>query len=110
MDRNTPIRELKGVGPKSGELLEKKGLFTAGDLLTWYPRSYEVPEDPVQAADAAEGPSALRLYIIGNGSLFLQIQQDLCQNCNECPISRTCPSDAIRRVSYNEAYQLKDHA
>ncbi len=70
MDRNTPIREVKGVGPKSGELLEKKGLFTAGDLLTWYPRSYEVPEDPVPVADAAEGPSALRLYIIGNGSLF----------------------------------------
>ena len=46
----------------------------------------------------------------GNGSLFLQIQQDLCQNCNECQIARTCPSDAIKRVSYNEAYQLKDHA
>ena len=46
----------------------------------------------------------------GNGSLFLQIQQDLCQNCNECQISRVCPSNAIKRVSYEEAYQLKDHA
>lgn len=46
----------------------------------------------------------------GNGSLFLQIQQDLCQNCNECTIAKVCPSDAIKRVSYEEAYKLKDHA
>ena len=46
----------------------------------------------------------------GNGSLFLQIDQDLCQQCNECAIARVCPSDAIQRVSYDNAYKLKDHA
>lgn len=46
----------------------------------------------------------------GNGSLFLQISQDICQNCNECAIARVCPSDAIKRVSHEEAYKLKDHA
>ena len=46
----------------------------------------------------------------GNGSLFLQIQQDVCQQCNECAIARVCPSDAIHRVSIDNAYQLKDHA
>lgn len=46
----------------------------------------------------------------GNGSLFLQIQQDLCQQCNECKIARVCPSDAILRVSSKNAYKLKDHA
>ena len=46
----------------------------------------------------------------GNGSLFLQIQQDLCQQCNECQIARTCPSNAIHRVSCGQAYKLKDHA
>ena len=46
----------------------------------------------------------------GNGSLFLQIQQDVCQQCNECAIARVCPSDAIHRVSNEHAYQLKDHA
>lgn len=46
----------------------------------------------------------------GNGSLFLQIQQDLCQNCNECNIAKVCPSDAIKRVSYDEAYKLKENA
>ncbi|MBP7509525.1 MAG: hypothetical protein KA807_17060, partial [Prolixibacteraceae bacterium] len=31
----------------------------------------------------------------GNGSLLLQIIHDICKNCNECSISRVCPSDAI---------------
>ncbi|MCK5330572.1 MAG: 4Fe-4S binding protein, partial [Candidatus Marinimicrobia bacterium] len=40
----------------------------------------------------------------GNGSLYLQVQQDLCLNCNECSISRSCPSGAIARVPVNQPY------
>jgi electron transport complex protein RnfB len=43
----------------------------------------------------------------GNGSLYLQIKQDLCKNCNECKISKTCPSNAIRRVPVSKGYDLK---
>ncbi|MBR1378544.1 MAG: ferredoxin [Bacteroidaceae bacterium] len=46
----------------------------------------------------------------GNGSLFLQIQQELCLNCNECNISKVCVSGAIQRVPVSQAYKLKDHA
>ena len=35
----------------------------------------------------------------GNASLVLQIQHDICKNCNECDIAKSCPSGAIRRVS-----------
>jgi electron transport complex protein RnfB len=45
----------------------------------------------------------------GNGSLYLQVKQELCKNCNECKISRVCPSGAIQRVSYAMAYRLKDN-
>jgi electron transport complex protein RnfB len=44
----------------------------------------------------------------GNGSLYLQVKQDLCTNCNECKISRVCPSGAIQRVPIALAYMLKD--
>jgi electron transport complex protein RnfB len=44
----------------------------------------------------------------GNGSLYLQVKQELCENCNECKISSVCPSGAIRRVPYDMAYMLKD--
>jgi electron transport complex protein RnfB len=43
----------------------------------------------------------------GNGSLYLQIKQDLCKNCNECQISKTCPAEAIKRVSIYNTYDLK---
>ena len=43
----------------------------------------------------------------GNGSLYMQIKQDLCKNCNECEIARVCPAQAIQRVSFAEAYDLK---
>lgn len=38
---DTPIQFLKGVGPKLGETLRKKGVATVKDLLEWYPRTYE---------------------------------------------------------------------
>jgi electron transport complex protein RnfB len=44
----------------------------------------------------------------GNGSLYLQVKQELCKNCNECQISRNCPSGAIHRVPVSQAYLLKD--
>ena len=43
----------------------------------------------------------------GNGSLHLQIIHDICLNCNDCSIARVCPSDAIRRVKADKAYNIK---
>jgi len=45
------------------------------------------------------GKCAKGCNAFGNGSLYLQIKQDLCKHCNECHISRACPAGAIRRVS-----------
>lgn len=39
--RDTSIQYLKGVGPKLGDLFQRKGLRTLGDLLEFYPRAYE---------------------------------------------------------------------
>jgi electron transport complex protein RnfB len=43
----------------------------------------------------------------GNGSLHLQIIHDLCKNCNQCAIARSCPSDAISRVPGSDPYLVK---
>jgi len=43
----------------------------------------------------------------GNGSLHLQIIQDICVNCNECSIAKVCPSDAISRIPLDKPYVLK---
>ncbi|MEI6048676.1 MAG: ferredoxin [Bacteroidota bacterium] len=44
----------------------------------------------------------------GNGSLYMQIRHDLCENCNDCSIARTCPSDAVIRIPAKEEYLQKD--
>ncbi|MFN8210353.1 MAG: ferredoxin [Bacteroidales bacterium] len=40
----------------------------------------------------------------GNGSLYMQIRHDICVNCNECSIARTCPSNAVIRVPADKPY------
>lgn len=38
---DTQVQFIKGVGPKLGDVLRKKGVETVQDLLEWYPRAYE---------------------------------------------------------------------
>jgi H+/Na+-translocating ferredoxin:NAD+ oxidoreductase subunit B len=44
----------------------------------------------------------------GNGSLYMQIRHDICINCNDCSIARTCPSNAISRIPESVSYIQKD--
>lgn len=55
MERNTPIIELKGVGEKTRKLFQKLNIETVGDLLTAYPRDYEIFEEPVKISRLTPG-------------------------------------------------------
>jgi electron transport complex protein RnfB len=44
----------------------------------------------------------------GNGSLYMQIKQDICVNCNDCSIAQTCPAKAVSRVPADQQYIYKD--
>lgn len=46
----------------------------------------------------------------GNGSLHLQVMQNLCVRCNECAISRVCPGEAFRRLDPDHPYVQKEIA
>ncbi|MDO4203435.1 MAG: ATP-dependent DNA helicase RecG [Selenomonadaceae bacterium] len=41
LDLKSDIKYLKGVGPKSAASLQKLGITTVGDFVTYYPRAYE---------------------------------------------------------------------
>jgi ATP-dependent DNA helicase RecG len=41
LEYGTHIQYLKGVGPKLGDVLRKRGVSTVGELLEWFPRGYE---------------------------------------------------------------------
>ena len=49
---DTPVRYLKGVGPKTAERFEKLGIVTLADLLCHYPRRYINFSKPYSIAEA----------------------------------------------------------
>ena len=52
MNENSKISSLKGIGEKTEALFKKAGVDTVGDLLRYYPRGYDVYDDPVSIGEA----------------------------------------------------------
>ncbi len=46
-------------------------------------------------------------FSLGNGSLFLQIDQERCKHCNQCAIALNCPAQAITQIAATPGYLLK---
>lgn len=55
MEITASVTTLKGVGEKTGKLFEKTGVFTIGDLLRHYPRSYDIFETPTAISSIRAG-------------------------------------------------------
>ena len=55
MDEKTSIHELKGIGDKTENLFHKIGVKSIGDLLRYFPRGYDVYEEPVPIAELEAG-------------------------------------------------------
>ena len=55
VQKDTPIRFLKGVGEAKGNKLAALGLFTAGDLAEFFPRRYEFRGEIQLLAEAEYG-------------------------------------------------------
>ena len=58
MNEYSRLRELKGVGEKSEKLFQKLNINTVGDLIRFYPRSYDIYEKPIPISEVAEGEVA----------------------------------------------------
>lgn len=69
MNENSKISTLKGIGEKTQALFEKAGVRTIGDLLRYYPRGYDVYDDPVLVGEAVEGKT-----VTVTGAIFGRVQ------------------------------------
>lgn len=69
MIEKTSIKELKGIGEKTQRLFEKVGVSTVGDLIRYYPRGYDVYEEPVLLSEVEEG----RTQTV-SGAIFGRVQ------------------------------------
>ena len=59
IDLNKDVKYIKGVGPARVELLNKLGIFTLKDLITYYPRNYEDRNKPKYICECEEGEEVL---------------------------------------------------
>ena len=59
MDLKKDVKYIKGVGPNRVVLLNKLGIYTLEDLITYYPRTYEDRSKPKTLFECADGEEAL---------------------------------------------------
>ena len=52
-------QSVKGVGPTRANLLQKLGINTLEDLITYFPRDYEDRSNPKQIAEVVDGEETL---------------------------------------------------
>ena len=59
VDLKQSVQYIKGVGPNNLELLQKLGINTLEDLITFFPRNYEDRSKPKKIAELVDGEEAL---------------------------------------------------
>ena len=59
VDLNQNVQYIKGVGPNNLTLLQKLGINTLGDLITFFPRNYEDRSKPKKIYELVDGEEAI---------------------------------------------------
>ena len=66
MNLNKDVKFIKGVGPNRVKLLNKIGIYTLKDLITYYPRTYEDRSKPKNICECVNGEEALIEGVVCN--------------------------------------------
>jgi len=70
LELTTPVKYVKGVGPKLAEILATKSMATVGDLLHYLPFRYEDRLNPRGIAELRPGEMATVIGEVRNSGLF----------------------------------------
>lgn len=102
MDMSAPVEDIRGVGPKTAELLRSVNLRTVGDLLYCLPRVYENYQTTVTIAELKPGNVVVRgrisdLKVIRTSRRRLTITEGVIRD----------ETGAIRTVWFNQPYRAK---
>ena len=66
MDLSKDVKFIKGVGPNRVKLLNKIGIYTLKDLITYYPRTYEDRSKPKNICECTNGEEVLIEGVVCN--------------------------------------------
>jgi len=105
------LREIKGIGEKTEQLFQKLGVFSADDLVHYYPRDYDIYDRPVPFGSVVPGQKNTIAVIIekapsvrrfgGNSITMLQVKDEtgaLQLNWFHMPYLRTQLKPGMRKV------------
>ena len=102
MDWNGAVEELKGVGPKTGEILRKFGIKTVKDLFYNLPRDYENYEAPTSINEMRPGKVVIKGRISG-----LSTRRAKRRNLSVTEGVISDATGAVKVVWFNQGYRIK---
>ena len=101
MDLAAPIQEVKGIGPKTAEVLHKAGIFTLRDLVYHLPRDYEDFQQAQNISALKPGKVTVKAHIEEIKTRRMR------RNLAITEATLRDKTGAIRAVWFNQPYRAK---
>ena len=101
MDLAAPIQEVKGIGPKTAEVLHKAGIFTLRDLVYHLPRDYEDFQQAQNISALKPGKVTVRAHVEEIKTRRMR------RNLAITEATLRDKTGAIRAVWFNQPYRAK---
>ncbi len=101
MDLETPIQEVKGIGPKTTEALHKAGIFTLRDLVYHLPRDYENFQQAQAISELKPGKVTVKAKVEKTNLRRMR------RNLTLVEATLRDNSGAIRAIWFNQPYRAK---
>ena len=77
IDLNNDVKYVKGVGPNRVQSLNKLGIYTLNDLITYYPRDYEDRSKPKKIIECEDDEDVLIKAIVVSKMVELRIRKNM---------------------------------
>ena len=103
MDLAAPIEEVKGIGPKTAEILHKAGIFMLRDLVYHLPRDYENFQQAQNIADLRPGKVTVKA----------RVEDIATRRIKRLTLTEATLRDktgAIKAIWFNQPYRTKQFA
>ena len=100
VDLKKDIQFIKGVGPSRVKLLNKLGINTLEDLITYYPRQYEDRGKPKTISELIDGEEALISAIVVSRMSEVRIRKNL----TLCKVIVRDETGTMQVTWYNQSY------
>ena len=100
MELDNDVKYVKGVGPNRVQLLNKLGIFSLKDLITYYPRDYEDRGKSKLIAELTDGEEALIQAIVVSKMSEIRIRK----NMTICKLVVRDESGTCTLTWFNQSY------